>query len=70
MRHLQIDQIVHYKNDGQISSLYVTALNTLHVLFQADPGPLHLWSKCKGSIDPSRSFLIVQLRWVKMHSTH
>jgi hypothetical protein len=35
MHDLHIEQIVHEENEGQISSLYVTALNTLHVLFQA-----------------------------------
>jgi hypothetical protein len=35
MRDLQIDQVIHEENEAQISSLYVTALNTLHVLSQS-----------------------------------
>jgi hypothetical protein len=34
-----------------------------------DPGPLHLWSKCRGPIDPNCLFLIVRLRWAEMYST-
>jgi hypothetical protein len=33
-----------------------------------DLGPLYLGSKCRSSIDSSRSFLIVQLRWIKIHN--
>jgi hypothetical protein len=40
-----------------------------HALCQTDPGPMYLLHKCRGSIDLTRSFLIMWLRCVEMHNT-